>query len=52
MTCGFLANAILEELSAFRIWLLNLKIEEVREATDWAATLTRVVSSAYLQTLF
>ena len=39
MTRVFLADAILEERSALRLLLLDLKLEVVGEAADWPTTL-------------
>jgi DNA-binding NarL/FixJ family response regulator len=41
MTRIFLADGIPEELSALRLMLLDLKMEVVGEAADWAATLAQ-----------
>ena len=45
MTRVFLADAIPEELSAFRLLLLDLKMEVVGEASDWATTLAQAPES-------
>jgi len=41
MTCVYLADAHLEERSAFRLVLLDLDMEVVGEAADWPTTLAQ-----------
>jgi DNA-binding NarL/FixJ family response regulator len=42
MTRVYLADAIPEELSALRLMLLDIKMEVVGEAADWATVLAQV----------
>jgi len=42
MTRVYLADAIPEELSALRLMLLEMNMEVVGEASDWATTLAQV----------
>ncbi len=45
MTRVFIADAKSEERSALRLLLLDLKMEVVGEAADWATTLAQIPSS-------
>ena len=45
MTCVYLADAHLEERSAFRLVLLDLDMEVVGEAADWPTTLAQAPAS-------